>query len=147
MLTTVIVSIASTFCMALAAGGAWALFLSGRRPEITTPNREPTGYLQELAARLAAMEVLVAGLPSLWEEERERTLKFANRAYASEKRARELLAGDEEFDGDEEEDQRLLDLDALRSETNGVLDMHSHMEGPVNADLQARAAAVLAQGF
>jgi len=147
MLTTVFVSVASTLCLLLGAGGAWALIASGKREPQTEPDWEPSEYLQQLSAKLAALEIMVHGLPSLWEEERERTLKHANRAYASEKRARELLAGDEDFDEDDDESQRLLELDALRSETSGVLPMHDGVANPIDADLQARANAVLGRGF
>ena len=147
MLTTVAVSMASTFLLAFGLFGVWALFVSRKRDTPELNNKQPTGYLQELAAKIGALESQVAALPSLWEEERERATKFANRAYASEKRTRELLAGDEDSDIDEDEDQRLLELDGIRSETNGVQPMSSSLEGPVDADLRARAAEVLARGF
>jgi len=147
MLTTVLVTLASTSCLLLAVFGVWALFVSQNRHTPEAPDREPTGYLQELAAKLAALEVIVHGLPSLWEEERDRTLKFANRAYASEKRTRELLAEDEEYEGNEEEDQRILELDAIRSEVEPMQALSDGMGSPIDADLQARAAAVMARGF
>lgn len=147
MLTTVLVSVALTFCLLTGAGGAWALIVSARSPRKQTTEVQPTGYLQELAARITAVELMVKGLPSLWEEERERTLKFANRAYASEKRTRELLAGDEDFEGDEDEDQRVLELNAIRSEEAGVHPLRSDLDGPLDAGLMERAAASLARGF
>jgi len=147
MLTTVFVSIASTFLLLIGVAGAWALIVSGKSTPQPTTEVQPTGYLQELAARLGHLEVLVNGLPSLWEEERERTLKFANRAYASEKRTRELLADDEDDEDDEEETQRILELNAIRSDASGVLPMHDGVENPVDADLLASANAVLGQGL
>lgn len=147
MLATVIVSIASTFLLLIGVAGAWALIVSGRSTPKTTTDEHPTGYLLQLAVQLAALEVKVEALPSLWEELLDRSLKHANRAYASEKRTRELLAGDEDYDGDEEEDQRLLELDGIRSEASGVLPLHDGVENPIDPDLQARANAVLGQGF
>jgi len=147
MLTTVAVSMASTFLLAFGLFGVWALFVSRKTDTPAVNDKQATGYLQEIAAKVAALQVKVDGLPSLWEEERERATKFANRAYASEKRTRELLAGDEDFDGDEDEDQRLLELDGIRSEAGGVLPLHDGLENPIDPDLQKRANAVLAGGF
>jgi len=147
MLTTVFVSIASTLCLLLGAGGGWALIVSRKTDAPEPVQVQPTSYLQELAAKVAGLEVMVHALPSLWEEERERATKFANRAYASEKRTRDLLAGDEDYDGDEDEDQRLLELDGIRSETGGMLSLHDGVENPIDPDLQKRADAVMARGF
>lgn len=52
--------------------------------------RNPVGT--DLEPRLAALEVKVAGLPSLWEEERQRAFKAADRARKAEARAEEILA-------------------------------------------------------
>ena len=147
MLTTVAVSMASTFLLLLGAFGGWALFVSRSKDNQTAPKRSPTGYLEELASKLAALEIRVDALPSLWEELLERSLKHANRAYASEKRTRELLARDEESEEDEEEAQRLLELDGIRSETNGLQPVSDSLEGPVDPGLRKRADEILARGF
>lgn len=142
MLVTVFVSIASTVLLLFGVAGLWALFAARNTGAQPAPDVASTGYLEELAARIASLELTVSGLPTLWEEERDRALKHANRAYASEKRARELIEGDPD-ETLEEEDQRLLDLDAFRSEQ---VDVHALPEGVdtlIDPDLKARANAAL----
>ena len=117
MVTTVLVSIASTFLILLGGVGAWALVVSGKRAAQSAPKHHETGYLEELAARIAAVELVVKGLPSLWEEERERMLQHANRAQTAERRVTKLLEEGEEDELDpDEEDARVRSLDAYRSE-------------------------------
>lgn len=142
MLVTVLLSMASSLLLFFGIAGAWALFVSRNNGSQTTPEVATSGYLAEIEARLTGVELMVKSLPSLWEEERERALKHANRAYQSEKRARELLSGDED-ETEDEEDQRLLDLDAFRSESEGLHAMPGGMVSPVDPDLQARANAAL----
>jgi len=147
MLTTVAVSMGSTLLLVFGLAGAWALFRSVNLHHEPATNQPQTGYLEELAARLAAVELVVQGLPSLWEEERQRMLQYANRAGAAENRTRKLLAEGEDEDFDEEEAENIQQLDALRSEYGGLHTVPGGVETAVDADLQARAAAVLSRGF
>jgi len=52
---------------------------------------------EAVEARLAALEVTVMGLPSLWEEERKRAFRYADSARKSEASAEEKLALVEEI--------------------------------------------------
>ncbi len=51
-----------------------------KQPKKKAASGVQESYLEVISAKLAALEVTVRGLPSLWEEERERVVKQANRA-------------------------------------------------------------------
>lgn len=70
------------------------------RPQ--TPVESPK--LVELAAEVAELQVAVKGLPSLWEEERERADRAYSRARAARSAAERATRGDDERDEDEGED-------------------------------------------
>lgn len=100
MVTTVAVLLG-----ALAVFTASAVYIVGalrRSPTRPKPSQDPTASLLEtLAARVAAVEVTVAGLPSLWAEEARRAKNDRKSADAirrdQEKRAARV--GDEATDG------------------------------------------------
>jgi len=156
MLITVFVSIAATLLALAGLAGAWLLIsraLSEGRtaPVLATPAPEThSNFIIELAAEVAALKLAVAGLPSLWQEERERAVQHANRARAAENRTQKLLVASDE-DGDEYDEEEaieaLRELNALRGQEGGVLPLHEGMGIPVDADIQERANAAIARGF
>ena len=109
MLSTVLVSIAAVVgaCVLIGVGAAAAALYRGDSRNIRPPKKAPSSdqepYLQTLAAKVAALEIKLEGLPSLWEEERERAKKHGDRAQQA---VRDLEArlteGDEESDADED---------------------------------------------
>jgi len=147
MATTIAVSAASTLLVAFGLFGVWALFVSRSKPDESTSKRgskkAPTPYLEELAGRIASIEVAVAGLPSLWQEERERAKKFNDRALEAERRTAALLEGDRDELDAEEQVEFLQELDEHRSPEGGVLPMHAGMEQS-DADAERNALAVAA---
>ncbi len=104
-------------------------------PVIERPTNDPeSGYLEVLGTRLAELEVQMKGLPSLWEEERERARKHADRAAAAYRGAEEVLTAIQGGDDVEEEDADLLADDG---DAGGIM-------SPLFADVggaQARADA------
>ena len=114
-------------------------------PVAQDPPRTPDlSALHDLATRLAALEVTVQDLPPLWEEQVRRAANHSKRAQDAERRAAEI--GEESQDV-EFSDPELLTANAPGGHGQGVLPLHGHVAGPIDPDLQARADAVLAQGF
>jgi len=149
MLTTIGVAIAATFCTAFGLFGAWSLFVLRQTPQETKPkrgaNKAPTAYLEELSGRIASIEVTVAGLPSLWEEERARAKKFNDRALQAERRVAALLEGDQDELDSDEQVELLQELDEHRGQGGGVFPMHAGMEqSEADAERNALAVAALA---
>ena len=109
MLSTVLVAIAAVVGVLVLIGGgaAAAAMLVDTRRTIRAPKKVPSTdqepYLQTLAAKVAALEIKMEGLPSLWEEERERAKKHGDRAQQA---VRDLEArlgeGAEESDASED---------------------------------------------
>ncbi len=87
MLSTVVISVASiTVALLLLGAGVVGAFVFLRR-EAQPPSSHETG----LGERVAELEVLVRGLPSLWEEERQRAKKQADSAKAASRDAARKL--------------------------------------------------------
>jgi len=152
MLITVFVSIASTLLVLFGLAGAWTLIFRATTgtQQVPNPAPEPTNYLVELAAEVAALKLTVAGLPSLWHEERERALQHANRAQTAERRTQKLLEASDEDGEDYDEDEAaeaVRELNALRGQDDGVLALHEGMGIPLDPDIQERANAAIARGF
>lgn len=127
-----------------------------RAPSAVQESRKPgvsEEQLVEMRAELAELKLTVAGLPSLWEAERERAEEAADRAkraFASARAAksaaeralaeREPDEGDDD-DDDEGDDPDVLQLDALRSSTSRVQQLPEALGEPAEDDLTARALA------
>lgn len=104
----------------------------------------------DLRAGVAEMGTVVAGLPSLWETERERAEDAKDRAHkrlaaarAAESRARSLAGGedDEDEDGDAEQAARLLNEHASGGNSEGLYALPEDVEGDAPDDLTRRALA------
>lgn len=85
--------------LALAGSVSWLIIRLG-----TSMERQAD---PELLPRVAALEVMVKGLPSLWEEERDRVERTAKRIAVSQARARER--SEESDQGQEPDDVRQRD--------------------------------------
>ena len=134
ILTIVAVALAVVFVLGVLGLGATALLQVIRRTE-----RELGAPNEEVEVRLASLEVTVAGLPSLWEEERKR----AKRAQDSARKDREHAEAireqvSEAIEGSEE----LRDDDVQGEPELGVHDMRANMGVPAATGLADRAAAV-----
>lgn len=146
-MTTATAVMASAFLLTFVAAAAsigGVLWFTRTKPKgRKAPQQGPTSYLEEVAARVAALEVIVQGLPSLWEEERERARKHSERAQAAERAASRLREDSEPsadaFDGGPE----LYQTDAFGSGAEGLHPLPEDMGLSVNQSLQARAAAAL----
>jgi len=160
MLTTLGLAMASTVLTAFGLFGVWALLASRRTEAPQAANMPPvadvqagTAYLDVLSGKIAALEITVAGLPGLYssavaqaEEERERAKNHSNRALQAERRVREILEEDEGDLDEEEQVERVQQLDAIRGDTEEVPAVHSPL-GLVDDDYEriARAQAQATQ--
>lgn len=104
--------------------------------------------LAELRSDLAEMGTVVAGLPSLWETERQRVEDANERAKgrlaaarAAESRARAAKRGEGDEDGDDlaEEAAQLLAEHAQVGDREGVHAVHGDVESDATDDLTQRA--------
>lgn len=145
-MTETVVAIAAVLALLALGAGSSAVTLTylGRKPRKRKAAEEvPSGYLEGLYGRVAALEVKVDGLPSLWEEERERARKHSERAQAAERSARKLR---EESDEDEDPEFDLDDVREFHANGGGESRMHAVSEGlgiRVDPDLKARAQKAL----
>jgi len=147
MLSTVLVSIAAVVgvCVLIGVGAAAAVMFRGDPRDIRAPKKTPSGqlepYLQTLAAKVAALEVKMEGMPSLWEEERERTKKQADRSQQAVRDLEARLAeGEEESDADDD-----LSADDAPSGQLGLMPPVSEaVDDDPDADVKERAAQALA---
>ena len=153
MLVTVALSVAVTILAISAIAGVVAVWRRGRAgPQAASqePPREPhpdpwepvRARLAVLEAQLAGLAVTVQGLPSLWEEERERATKQANRATQALRELEEKRLGDS---ADEEPypDLNVLPVDADGRGKEGMQDVQSGLGGHTTPDIHARAAELL----
>jgi len=93
MTSTVVVSVASiTFALLLLLAGVVGAFVYLR-----SQARPPSGRQEDLGVRVAELEVIVRGLPSLWEEERQRAKKQADSAKSANREAARKLEEVEEL--------------------------------------------------
>lgn len=144
MVTTVLVGIGAALLVLCLGLSGVALFVS--RSSLVKPSKKKAAsgvqesYLEVLASRIAAVEVSVGALPSLWEEERERAVKQANRATQAVRDLEELRArGTDEPDPDA--DVQPGNVDGL--EPQFVLPVLDGLDEPPD-DLQTRANQALA---
>jgi len=108
MVATVIGSVLATLSVCFGiAGGVALYFLRKPKPTIEPErlsNGPETAYIEILASRIAELEVKMVGMPSLWEEERERSRKHADRAaaaYRSAEQVLDIIKGDGPEDGED----------------------------------------------
>lgn len=120
MLTIGWVAVASVLLLSVWGIGVWALVTTRKNGLQPAPNDAIPALYVELAGKVAAIEVVVAGLPSLWDEERQRAKKHSDRALQAERRAAALLETDTEDFGLEEQADHLQQLDAARGEQVGM---------------------------
>jgi len=142
MLLTVVATISSTVLVLSGIGAV--LFVVLRRFERVeeAPRSDKTPYLQEIAVRLADLEVTVKGLPSLWEEERERAKQHADRAQTAYRSAEKILAAVDAEEEGEEGDEDLSGFDDDGGPSEGVLPLRDGVGSgePTSEDaLRARA--------
>jgi len=152
MTGVIIGAVLATFsaCFGIAGGVAFLFARSSRTQTAPTePVSDPrTALLEAFGVRLGALESVVKGLPSLWEEERDRAKKHADRASAAYRGAEQILAGIENPEDDEGEDPGLFDDD---EEGGGVRRLHELQERmglpPTDdeAELRNRAQAAIAE--
>jgi len=107
------------------------------RPPKKAPRTPQETVLEGFGARLAAVEVTVQSLPSLWAEERERAKKHGDRAQQA---VRDLEARIQRESG---QPDPLLDDDADGSGPQLMLPVQEGVGGPDDT-LQARANEALA---
>jgi len=115
MVATVVGTVLATLAVVLTGSAGVALFIRyypTPKVAIEQPVNGPqSSYLEEIVARLADLEVQMKGLPSLWEEERDRAKKHADRAAAAYRSAEEVLSAITGGDEDEEEGEGLREDD------------------------------------
>lgn len=150
--TILVFAILALFVLVVAAlGFALWRFWPGEsriRPQVA-PSQDPPGtLLSELAARVAALEVVVDGLPSLWEEQVRRASNHSKRALDAERRAAEISEAESGGEEDAVDPQQLQLLDGAGGAGGGLYGLSGNVGGaPSQAELQARADALLAQGM
>jgi len=135
MISTVVVSVGAVVLgLALLGAGTAALFVYVRR-EIMKDKRDEA----PMELRLAALELTVQGLPSIWEDERARTQRAADAARAARKSAEDKLEEVQELIESQEE---LPLLDEGGIEERGVPPMRARLGDPPAPNRRERAAAV-----
>jgi len=135
MVTTVLVSVAAVvFGLGFLGLGATAVYvyLLRSRPVIVEPQTA-------VEVRVAALEVSVAGLPSLWEDERARSKRDKDRALAAERSVEEKLAELEERTAAGED---VLTGDGEGGAGSGMLHLQPRLGQPHEPGIHERAAAV-----
>jgi len=96
MTSTVVVAISAVTLALMMLGASAAALLVYLRREFQS--ERPAGNLmEEHGVRIAQLEVMVEGFPSLWEEERKRAKRDADSARKSRSVAEEKLAEVEEL--------------------------------------------------
>jgi len=122
MIATAIGSVLATLSVCFGIAGGVAFFVLHKKPAEEAP-KEPIeeearslqmGYLEVIASRVAELEVIVRGLPSLWEEERERSKKHADRAAQAYRSAEQVLDTITGGDAAEDESDGIPELDEER---------------------------------
>lgn len=116
MTSTVVVSVASiTFALLLLGAGVVGAFVFLRREA-----QPPSSHQEGLGVRVAELEVIVRGLPSLWEEERARAKKQADAAKSANREAarkleevEELISSGAEISGGDAEGGPQLEMHPL----------------------------------
>jgi len=132
ILTIASVALAVVFTLGSLGLGAAALLQVSRRTE-----REMHAPTEAVEVRIAALEVTVAGLPSLWEEERKR----AKRSQDSARKDREHAESVREEVADAiEGSEDFRPVDESGSPEPGVLPMRANMGVAPNPGIHERAA-------
>jgi hypothetical protein len=134
-----IAALTASFVVSIVAVRAFPRPLDDPEPvQPPTPDLAPTPQLVELMGKVAALEVTVAGLPSLWEEERKR----AKRSYAAARAAESKLARqreEDEEDDDDEEGDDVLALHARGGGAGGLYPLSDGMEELTESDVRRSA--------
>lgn len=120
----------------------------GQAPDTLAPPAPPPApspdTLQTLSAKVAALEVKVQGLPSLWAEEADRAQRAAEREEKAARRDRGRRRSEEA--GPELEFE---ESDAPAGGSGSVYPLHAHVAGPTESEAvkmqQARRALALNQ--
>ncbi len=115
MVATVVATVLATLSLCFGMAGGW-FFYQNRKPrpvaEVSTGRTEILeGRVGAVEGALAALKLTTDGLPSLWEDERDRVTKQANRSVAALAGAEEIIEALSATDEDEDEDQDLSDDD------------------------------------
>lgn len=135
MTSTVVVSVAViTLALLLLGAGVVAAFSYLRQP-----NPHQSDLQVGLGERVAELEVIVRGLPSLWEEERERAKKHANAAKTANREAAKKLEEVEELI---ETGLEVQGADAPGSNQREMFAVSPRLGDPPSADRNERVAAV-----
>lgn len=127
--------------------GAVVLFMwkttreSNLKPPKKGARAHQVPYLEELGSRIAALETKVDGLPSLWDEVRDRAKKQADRSAQA---VRDLEARLESVAVEHEPDADVLADDVAGGGVEGVFPMLPAVEAEPVDDLQERASQALA---
>lgn len=146
MVATVVVTAMATLAVCICIAGVAFVVATRDAATETEPERPANdareALLEVFGARLADVETQVKGLPSLWEDERERARKHADRAAAAYRGAEEIL--DSLTDGGEE-DEEDGDLPGFDGEGVGLMrPVLGHVAGAeeralAQSDLRERA--------
>jgi len=147
MVTTGVIALAASFFALLAAGTGMGAAIFWLRKDHGQPSKKGAkgpqeAYLEVLSGRVASLEVGVAALPSLWEEERERAKKHADRAMQAE---RDLEKRIERIAEQLDEGEDVLGADVEGGEGSGVLPLLAPVGEHTDDDFETRAAQALAQ--
>lgn len=137
LMISVAAVIASVALLGASSGGIlWVLRRSNDGP---APAQDATGaFLETLAARVAALEVTVDGLPSLWEEERQRAVKAQKRAEEAARSLARKREDDEDEPDDDWEGPDVQQFDAFPGEPERMQPMPTGLGGhPTPAILEA----------
>ena len=135
MTSTVVVSVASiTLALLLLGAGVVGAFVFLRREA-----QPPSSHQEGLGVRVAELEVVVRGLPSLWEEERQRAKKQSDSAKSANREAARKL----------EEVEELIEAglgipggDAAGGDQLEMQPVHTRLGDPTAPDRRQRVEAV-----
>lgn len=138
----IVVAVLAAFLAVLGAASAivWLRIQNQDGQKKGTKARQ-TPYLEELAARVAAVEVKVDDLPGVWEEARERAKQQADRSAAALRDLEKKLAAiadEQDPFGD------LLGDDESGSGDQPMLALHEGLGEDASDDVETRAAEALA---
>lgn len=113
-------------------------------PPPPPPAAQPSlDLLQALAARVASLEVIVSGLPGLWDDQAKRTERAAARAETAARRRTQRA--DDDAGEPEDDDRQLRLIDGERSDARRVQPVRTEVAAAPATDLSAVRQAVAFQ--
>jgi len=135
MTSTVVLSVASiTLALLVLGAGVVGAFSFLRREALP-----PSAHQEGLGERVAELEVVVRGLPSLWEEERQRAKKQADSAKTANRDAARKLEEVEELI---EANLALPGVDEAGGDQLELRPMSTRLGDPPTSDRRQRVEAV-----